>query len=303
MSANQVQTELAQILAGHCGGRWALRPLGVSGFCATWRAECAGSALFVKTQPAAAAATLHTEADGLRALAATATVRVPAVEAVWELPHGGVALALEWLDLRRPDPGFGARFGAALAALHRAGCPLRPPGYGWDRDNWLGATLQTNRRGAGADTAAWVDFFGLRRLEALALRLEARRGASRLADATRQVIAALPRLFDDGHRPSPSLIHGDLWSGNWGMLDGGAPVIFDPAVSCSDAEAELAMMELFGAPPPGFWPVYLDRAGLDSGYSRRRPAYQLYHLLNHVLLFGGGYESQALDCAQQALRP
>lgn len=303
MSANQAQTELARALTGLCDGRWALRPLGVSGFCATWRAECAGTALFVKTQPAAAAAALHAEADGLRALAATATVRVPAVEAILDLPNGGVALALEWLDLRRPDPGFGARFGAALAALHRAACPLRPPAYGWDRDNWLGATPQTNRRSASADTAAWVDFFAGRRLEPLALRLESARGASRLVDATRQVIAALPRLFDDGHRASPSLIHGDLWSGNWGMLEDGVPVMFDPAVSCSDAEAELAMMELFGAPPPGFWPVYRDRAGLHSGYSRRRPVYQLYHLLNHVLLFGGGYESQALDCAQQALRP
>jgi fructosamine-3-kinase len=75
-------------------------------------------------------------------------------------------------------------------------------------------------------------------------------------------------------------------------------VIYDPAVSCSDAEAELAMMELFGTPPTGFWPAYRETAGLAHGYAQRRPLYQLYHLLNHAVLFGASYEAQALACAQ-----
>jgi len=107
------------------------------------------------------------------------------------------------------------------------------------------------------------------------------------------VIDALPALFGDGHAPRPSLIHGDLWSGNWGCTADGAPVIFDPAASISDAEAELAMMELFGAPPAGFWPSYREAAGLAPGYAWRRGLYQLYHLLNHELLFGG-YARQAM---------
>jgi fructosamine-3-kinase len=85
------------------------------------------------------------------------------------------------------------------------------------------------------------------------------------------------------------------------MLADGTPVIYDPAVSCSDAEAELAMMELFGAPPAGFWPAYREAAGLHAGYAARRPLYQLYHLLNHALLFGGSYAAQALRCARSLL--
>jgi len=104
----------------------------------------------------------------------------------------------------------------------------------------------------------------------------------------------MPRLFEDGHTPRPALVHGDLWSGNWGMLADGTPVVYDPAVSYSDAEAELAMMELFGSPPAGFWRSYRPH----EGYARRRPLYQLYHLLNHAVLFGGGYEQQARRAAE-----
>jgi protein-ribulosamine 3-kinase len=86
------------------------------------------------------------------------------------------------------------------------------------------------------------------------------------------------------------------------MLADGTPVIYDPAVSCSDAEAELAMMELFGSPPAGFWGAYREAAGLHDGYARRRGLYQLYHLLNHALLFGGGYVRQSMALAQGLLR-
>ncbi len=301
LSTAELRDQLGRILAARDAGTWRVQPLQASGFCATWRAECAGRTLFVKTQPASSAEMLHAEADGLRALAAATALRVPAVDGLWELPDGGAALALEWLDLHRADAGFGARFGAALARVHRADCPLHPAGFGWHRDNWLGTTQQANQRSAAAGTADWIAFFGEQRLAELAFRLDRRDSTIALVDAARQVIAALPRLFDDGYQPRPALIHGDLWSGNWGMLGDGTPVVFDPAVSCSDAEAELAMMELFGGLPPGFWPAYRDAAGLHPGYARRRPAYQLYHLLNHVLLFGG-YESQALACARQALR-
>jgi fructosamine-3-kinase len=124
--------------------------------------------------------------------------------------------------------------------------------------------------------------------------LAARGADSVLIDTLRRLIAVLPSFFDDGHAPRPSLIHGDLWSGNWGGLQGGVPVLYDPVVSVSDAEAELAMMELFGAPPSGFFPAYREAAGLAAGYARRRPLYQLYHLLNHALLFDGGYAHQSL---------
>jgi fructosamine-3-kinase len=130
-------------------------------------------------------------------------------------------------------------------------------------------------------------------------RLAGAGAAASLLRATDAAIEAVPRFFDDGVALHASLIHGDLWSGNWGMRADGTPVLYDPAVSCSHAEAELAMMELFGRPPPGFWPAYRETAGLHAGYERRRGLYQLYHLLNHALLFGGGYAAQAEALARR----
>ena len=131
-------------------------------------------------------------------------------------------------------------------------------------------------------------------------RLAARQAS--LSEAVDAVIQVLPAFFGDGHMPRASLIHGDLWSGNWGMLADGTPVIYDPAVSCSDAEAELAMMELFGQAPPGFSAAYSDAAALHPGYARRRGLYQLYHLLNHAILFGGAYLRQSLELARTLAR-
>lgn len=237
--------------------------------------------LFVKR--ARDPALLAAEADGLLALAATRTVRVPRV-----IELRADALVLEHLDLHAPAAGFGARFGAALAALHLHPCD-EP--YGWPRDNFIGATPQVNSR-----SGDWIAFWRACRLEPMLARLEHHRS---LRAAMRRATDAMPALFDDGYVPRPSLIHGDLWSGNWGMLADGTPVIFDPCVSYSDREAELAMMELFGAPPAGFWRAYESAAGLARGYQKRRPLYQLYHLLNHAVLFGGGYAKQALECAAQ----
>jgi fructosamine-3-kinase len=209
---------------------------------------------------------------------------------------GSTLLALEWLALQPPGAGFGARFGTALGALHTAPAA---PAFGWARNNMLGGTPQDNR--AVDPPLDWVRFFNQRRLQPLHDRLAALGASTALLDAVQRVIARWGTLAPAA--PRPSLIHGDLWSGNWGMLTDGSPVIFDPAVSRSHAEAELAMMELFGSPPAGFWPAYAEAAGHDAaGYARRRPVYQLYHLLNHALLFGGSYGEQALACAQLVLR-
>ena len=166
---------VAASLARALGGAWALQPLHASGFCATWRAEQAGRALFVKAAPPAAASPLVAEADGLRAIAATRTVRVPAVEALAD-DDGAAVLALEWLDLRAPDPGFGARFGRALGALHSA--PVELPRYGWPRDNAIGATPQRNAPTAGGGTADWIAFAARERLGAMRERLDRTGGST-----------------------------------------------------------------------------------------------------------------------------
>jgi fructosamine-3-kinase len=285
------------------GGGWSLQPLNASGFCATWRAEGSSGALFLKAMPLAKAEVLDAEADGLAALAATGTVRVPAVAAQWrDAEAGHSVLALEWLNLRQPDAGFGARLGHALGRLHAA-LPASGSGcYGWHRDNMIGATPQRNRWSSSGTTAGWAGFFARERLGAMRERLAARGASAALDEAVGALIEQLPAFFADGHAPRASLIHGDLWSGNWGMLADGTPVIYDPAVSCSDAEAEIAMMELFGHPPAGFHDAYNEVQPLHAGYARRRGLYQLYHLLNHALLFGGGYLQQSLDMARALAR-
>jgi protein-ribulosamine 3-kinase len=273
------------LLQSLLGGSWTLQALDASAFCGTWQARQGHTQLFVKTAHAASAAMLAAEAEA---------VRVPAV-LVESSNEEGALLAMEWLTLRAPDADFGQRLGRALAHLHAASSPL-PNGYGWTRDNFIGATPQSNTR-----CGQWPEFFAQQRLGAMLQGLRARGCPTGLDDAICQVMEAVPRFFDDGHAPRPSLVHGDLWSGNWGMLEEGTPVIYDPAVSCSDAEAELAMMELFGAPPPGFWTAYEAAAGLHPGYAARRPLYQLYHLLNHALLFGGGYLQQSLRLARRLI--
>jgi fructosamine-3-kinase len=278
---------IARSLHDALGGRWTVRALHASGFCATWRAD-GDVPLFVKSLPASRADVLDAEADGLAALAATGTVRVPAVVRRWD-DAGQALLALEWLSLRSPDAGFGERLGASLAALHGAAVP--DSRFGWHRDNFIGATPQRNR-----PHDDWLSFFADERLGAMRDRLRHDAPLCRAVDA---VVAALPRFFDDKHRPRASLVHGDLWSGNRGMLDDGTPVVYDPAVSCSDAEAELAMMELFGSLPAGFARGY---GAIAAGYASRRALYQLYHLLNHAVLFGGGYAAQSLATARSITR-
>jgi fructosamine-3-kinase len=282
-------------LAGTLGGPWELQPLGNSAFCETWQARQGRLKVFIKSAPRSGAAMLRAEADGLRALRATGCIRVPAVRALVDLPTGGAVLALEWLEFASPDAGFGARFGRALAGLHAHRCPLDPPGFGWRGDNYIGSTPQRNTPLQPAGQPGWLAFFGRSRLAAMRDRLPAT--ATELRDAVDAVIEAMPRHFADLHVPQPALIHGDLWQGNWDMLADGSPVIFDPAVSCSDPQAEIAMMELFGSPPPGFRAAY-EAAGGSWPTPQRLQLYQLYHLLNHVVLFGRGYGAQALRVAR-----
>lgn len=299
---------IGRLLAEHLGGEWVVERCARSAFCATWRARprtraAAPGDLFVKSVPTAQASRLASEADGLAALAQAGCVRTPAVAGCWlDEPPDLALLALEWLDLApATDPRFGAQFGQQLAALHSMQPPAGEGRFGWRRDNWIGGTPQRNRWSDAIGLSGWQAFFASERLGALAERLAAARTAPALVEGVRRVIDALPSYFDDGHVPRASLIHGDLWSGNWAALGDGTPVIFDPAVSVSDAEAELAMMELFGSPPAGFWSAYREVAPLHDGYARRRPLYQLYHLLNHALLFGGGYVGQAQALVERLL--
>lgn len=244
---------------------------------------------FVKTGPVSHAAMFAAEAEGLAALAATSTVRVPAV-----IGHGvdGVRafIELERLDLARPGEAASARLGRELAALHRH----TGPAHGWERDNYIGLSPQPN----GEDTD-WAAFFARHRV-GFQLELAARNGwRGRLQQGGEALVQALPGLLD--HAPAPSLLHGDLWGGNHAMLAGGTPVVYDPAVHHGDRECDLAMAALFGGFSPAFFEAYMDAWPLPAGWPERRRVYQLYHVLNHLNLFGGGYLGQAEALLSESL--
>ena len=235
-----------------------------------FRATRGGQPVFLKTNDAACADAFAAEADGLNAL------RAAGGAAPEPLSHGVSAgsayLVMEFLELR--TGGDCAAMGRMLATLHRS----RGKAFGWARDNYIGATPQQN----GWRTS-WRVFWREQRLEPQLAR--ARKNGYRV-DA-----GGVDELLD-GHSPEPSLLHGDLWSGNAGFLSGGAPVLFDPAAYYGDREADLAMTELFGGFPRDFSSAYEAQWPLAAGYERRKHLYNLYHLLNHLNLFGAGYLGQ-----------
>ena len=235
-----------------------------------YRAMREGRAVFLKLNDARFADAFAAESDGLRALRA-AGARAP--EPIAHDVAGGQAyLLMEFLELG--SRGDFAALGAMLAAMHRA----QGEHYGWARENYIGSTPQEN----GAN-ASWAEFWRLRRLEPQ-LALASRNGYRLEAPPVWRLLA--------GHQPAASLLHGDLWAGNAGFLTSGAPVLFDPAVYYGDREADLAMTELFGGFPEEFYEAYRNVWPLDAGYAVRKPLYNLYHLLNHLNLFGGGYLAQ-----------
>ena len=173
--------------------------------------------------------------------------------------------------------------GRRLARLHR----VTGSRFGWDRDNTIGATPQVNTPGSD-----WIAFWREHRL-GFQLGLAARNGhGGRLQQRGGQLMEKLPEFFRDC-TPAPSLLHGDLWGGNAGFDASGDPVIYDPAVYYGDRETDIAMTELFGGFSADFYSGYNAEFPLDAGYAHRKDLYNLYHVLNHLNLFGGGYGAQA----------
>ncbi len=252
------------------------------------------SAAFLKIGGAACAPAFEAEADGLQALQnAGAGFRIPAILAR-EAHDDHAWLALEWIDLSPLDDASGARAGAALASLHR-NTGQSQVGFGWPRNNFIGATPQVN-----TPDKDWVRFFQHQRL-LFQLNLAAKnRYPTRLIDRGERLVADLPALFRD-YAPVASLLHGDLWGGNAARDDRGTPVIFDPAVYRGDREADLAMSELFGGFPRTFYTEYRNAWPLDTGYAVRKHLYNLYHLLNHANLFAGDYVRQAGEAIERLL--
>lgn len=239
---------------------------------------------FVKLNDAHRVAMFEAEADGLAEVARTHTVRVPA-PICFGSNESHSWLVLEWLPLSADGTtgASAARLGTQLAAMHavHAGC------FGWVRDNTIGSTPQDN-----AQSVDWTGFWRERRLQPQ-LELAARNGhRGRLQQSGEQLLSRLPQLLA-GHRPAASLLHGDLWGGNAAVLGDGTPVVFDPAPYYGDREVDIAMTELFGGFPGSFYTAYEAAAPMPAGYAVRRELYNLYHVLNHLNLFGGAYLRQS----------
>ncbi len=235
-----------------------------------------GRSFFVKTNRNAPPDMFPREAEGLQKLAVDDGPTVPRVYHAEER-----FILLENLCPAPKKEGYWIRFGKELACLHQH----TNDRFGFPHNNYIGSTPQIN---------AWEDdgfvFFAQHRLLYQA-RLGRETGKLSRADvqAVERLAHRLESLVPGQH---PSLIHGDLWSGNAISDQDGSPAIIDPAAYYGWAEAELAMTSLFGGFPPAFYEGYEEHASLEAGYRDRFPVYNLYHLLNHVNLFGGGYLSQ-----------
>jgi fructosamine-3-kinase len=261
---------------------------GSIGECVRWSGD--DGDLFVKLAPVERLSALEAEAAGLAELDAAAAIRVPAL-----LGTGTAAstawLALRWIDFTTPVSRSEALLGEQLANLHRVGAP----GFGWHRDNTIGATPQRN-----SWDDDWARFFVRHRLGMQLDLAETNGASSRLVERGRQLGEIAGALFSS-YRPVPSLLHGDLWGGNWATDVSGVPVVFDPAVYFGDREADVAMTRLFGGFGPAFYAAYQAAWPLDPAAGTRRGFYNLYHVLNHFNLFGGGYGAQAEEMIERLL--
>ena len=250
-----------------------------------------GRRFFVKLNDAHKLPMFTAERAGLEAIAATKTVRVPQ-----PIAHGTAGkhafLVLEYLELR--GNGNARLLGEQLAALHR----VQSHQFGFQQDNFLGETLQPN-----VWLSDWIAFWREQRL-GFQLDLAAHNGyGGKLQEMGHRLMERLPEFFD-GYHPVPSLLHGDLWGGNHAYTADGMPIIFDPAPYYGDREADIAMMELFGGFDRELHAAYRAAWPLDAGYAKRCDLYNLYHILNHANLFGGGCDTllaKPADCGSSRL--
>jgi len=198
-------------------------------------------------------------------------------------------LVLEHLALVRSGPS--GLLGEQLAALHST----QFKNFGWRRNNFIGTTVQNN-----TSNSNWRLFWRDNRLKPQLALAEAAGFGAQLTEKISLLLEYLPQLMD-GHTPSASLLHGDLWAGNKAFTPAGQPVIFDPASYYGDRETDIAMTELFGGFDSEFYAAYNANTPLPTGYQLRRELYNLYHMLNHLNLFGAAYLSRCVKMIDHLL--
>lgn len=267
-----------------------IRSVGGGDINAAFRLQCNDVDWFIKINRAALAPMFVAEAVGLQELAAQHVLKVPQV-----IDYGccdqQAYLILQHIELRSLRDNSAKLFGQQLATLHR-----QPQAYfGWHIENTIGSTPQYNDR-----SDDWVEFWQLQRL-GKQLQLAADNGfGGKLQRDGAKLLEKVPDFFSS-YQPQPSLLHGDLWGGNASADGQGNPVIYDPACYYGDRETDIAMTELFGSFGNEFYAAYNADYPLDNGYKTRKTLYNLYHILNHLNVFGGGYQAQAEQMLQRLL--
>lgn len=245
---------------------------------------------FVKFNQANLLPMFEAEFAGLAAMQRSHSVRIPTPILTGTLDDQSFLLT-EMIQLQSCNSNCNRLLGEQLATMHQ-----QPQAYfGWHRDNTIGSTEQINNQ-----SDDWLCFWREQRL-GFQLKLAASKGyRGRLQESGQRLCENLDGFFSS-YNPHPSLLHGDLWSGNAAADSGNNPVIFDPACYYGDREADIAMTELFGGFGKDFINAYNDYYPLDPDYSIRKTLYNLYHILNHLNLFGSGYQSQAQDMIDRLL--
>jgi len=269
----------------------------VSGGCINHGARVddhAGTSHFLKWNASVPPDLFDAEAEGLRALRAAGTLRVPE-----PLARGGGPGSPSWLLMEYVRPGppasdYDERLGRGLARLHRSADAS--DAFGWPGPNWIGSLPQSNR-----NTSSWSAFW---RDQRILPQLERASDTGCFGDRDRRTLGRTLDLIADALEDvdggPPHLLHGDLWGGNAYASDDGGPVVIDPAVYLGHGEVDLAMTELFGGFGPRFYAAYAEVTPIGDAYGRyRRDLYQLYYLLVHVNLFGRQYVGPSVAAAER----
>jgi fructosamine-3-kinase len=260
----------------------------------TARVQVNGKSYFVKWKSDAPRSFFEIEVRGLNLLRMANVFRVPEIIAYAEGTANAPAyLILEWIEGASPSAQakFSPNFGRTLAELHR----VTGTTFGLDHDNFIGKLPQRNTA-----TAKWADFY---RDHRIAPQLEIARELGYLSLKDSAILWQLMLKIDTilASDEPPSLLHGDLWGGNYFVGTDGHLVVFDPAVYYGNREVEIAFTELFGGPPAGFLSAYREAYPLDAGYEYRRPLLQLYPMLVHLNHFGESYKSGVLEICRRYL--
>jgi fructosamine-3-kinase len=244
-----------------------------------------GNNYFLKYNPSTSNNMFIKEANGLKELAKANAIRIPEV-----LSFDEDYILLEYIPTGNRKKNFFEHFGQSFAEMHK----FTAESYGFYEDNYIGSNPQQNIP-EGKEKTNWVNFYFNKRILfqfQLAEKLrnsteELRKGISKLENKIQEIIGDT--------KDKPSLLHGDLWGGNYMVDENGIAVLIDPAVYYGHREADLGMTKLFGGFNSEFYKAYNETFPPEDGYEFRENIYKLYHVLNHLNLFGSGYYSQAIS--------